>query len=312
VRADARADAARTVAPDSLDTSRLLPHLRVLAADSMLGRRVGTAGGERARRYLLGEFRRIGLEPAGASYEHPFVARDSDAVRGVNLLGKITGTTRPGQVLVLSAHYDHVGVGPPVRGDSIYNGADDNASGTAALLVIAEHLRRRPPESTVLFAAFDGEEGGRRMRTGAQAFVAEPPVPREAIVLNVNLDMVSHSQKGELYAAGASHYPFLRAVLDSVAGRAPVRLLQGHDRPVPAPRDDWTFQSDQGAFHRAGIPFVYFGVEDHPDYHRPSDEVATITPAFFVGAVRTVADAVRTFDRGLDAVQRARAAGPRP
>jgi Zn-dependent M28 family amino/carboxypeptidase len=211
---------------------------------------------------------------------------------------------------VLSAHYDHVGVGRPVRGDSIYNGADDNASGTAALLVIAEAFRRRPPESTVVFAAFDGEEGGRRLRSGAQAFVAAPPVPRDAIVLDVNLDMVGHSAKGELYAAGASHYPFLRPVLDAVAARAPVRLLQGHDRPVPAASDDWTFQSDQGAFHRAGIPFVYFGVEDHPDYHRPSDEVSTITPAFFVGAVRTVADAVRAFDRALDDVRRGRAAGP--
>ena len=122
-------------------------------------------------------------------------------------------------------------------------------------------------------------------------------MPKEAILLNVNMDMVSHSEKGELYAAGAAKYPQLRAPLERVAGRAPVRLLLGHDTPVPSPRDDWTSQSDQGAFHQAGIPFVYFGVEDHPDYHRPSDEPRTITLGFYVKAVRTVLDAVRELDR---------------
>ncbi len=102
-----------------------------------------------------------------------------------------------------------------------------------------------------------------------------------------------------MYAAGAAKYPQLRAPLERVAARAPVRLLLGHDTPTPTPRDDWTNQSDQGAFHQAGIPFVYFGVEDHPDYHRPSDEVRTITPGFYVRAVRTVLDAVRELDGAI-------------
>jgi Zn-dependent M28 family amino/carboxypeptidase len=294
--------------PAAVDGARLLEHVRVLAHDSMQGRRAGTPGSARARRYLLSEFRRIGLEPVGTSYEHPFTfaaRRDTlPTLQGVNLLGRVTGTRWPERYIVLTAHYDHVGVGAPVNGDSIYNGADDNASGTAALLEIAAHLRRNRPAATVIFAALDAEEVGLR---GAQAFVSAPPVPKEAIALNVNLDMVSHSERGELYAAGASHYPFLRPLLDSVAARAPVKLLQGHDRPVPTPQDDWTLQSDHGAFHRAGIPFVYFGVEDHPDYHRPSDEVSSITPPFFAGAVNTVLDALRVFDRNLLEIQRQRA-----
>jgi Zn-dependent M28 family amino/carboxypeptidase len=172
---------------------------------------------------------------------------------------------------------------------------------------MARYFRANRPSSSILFVALDAEESGLR---GARAFVDSPPVPRDAMVLNLNMDMVSHSDRGELYAAGATPYPFLRPYLDSVAARAPIRLLQGHDRPVPTPQDDWTMQSDQGVFHRAGIPFVYFGVEDHPDYHRPSDEVRTITPEFFVGAVRTITDALRTLDRNLPEIQRRRAAAP--
>ena len=297
-------------APAQIDGTRLLEHVRVLAHDSMQGRRANTPGSARARRYLLSEYRRIGLEPVGTGYEHPFTfvsRRDSTTVPGVNLLGKITGTRHPDRYIVVTAHYDHVGVGRAVNGDSIYNGADDNASGTAALLAMAEHFKRNRPASTIIFAALDAEEMGLQ---GANAFVKAPPVPKGSIVLNVNMDMVSHSERGELYAAGAAHYPYLRPYLEEVAGRAPIRLLLGHDRPEPTPQDDWTFQSDQGAFHRGGIPFVYFGVEDHPDYHKPSDEVRTITPDFFVGAARTVLDAVRTFDRNVQEIGRQRAAAP--
>ncbi|HEV2146583.1 MAG TPA: M20/M25/M40 family metallo-hydrolase [Longimicrobiaceae bacterium] len=291
---------------------RVLRDLSVLAADSMEGRRVGTPGNARARAHLLAELGRMGLEPVGSGYEHPFTftPRSGGAqARGINLLGKVTGTRWPDRYVVVSAHYDHVGSGRPVDGDSIYNGADDNASGTAALLELARHFRANPPESTVIFAFFDAEEVGLQ---GARAFVANPPVPRERIALNVNMDMVSRSERGELYAAGAAKWPFLRPYLEQVAARAPVRLLLGHDTPEPTPQDDWTLQSDQGAFHQAGIPFVYFGVEDHPGYHKPSDEVEAVTPEFYVGAVRTIADAVRTLDRGVDEIVRARSAMPAP
>jgi Zn-dependent M28 family amino/carboxypeptidase len=143
---------------------------------------------------------------------------------------------------------------------------------------------------------------------GAGAFVRQPPVPAGRIVLNVNMDMVGRNARNELYAAGASHYPFLRPYLDSVAARAPITLRLGHDDPNGPRRDDWTTQSDQGQFHRARIPFVYFGVEDHPDYHRPTDDAERLAPAFYAGAAATVLDAVRTLDRNLAAVERARRA----
>ena len=87
-----------------------------------------------------------------------------------------------------------------------------------------------------------------------------------------------------------------------------MRLRFGHDRAGPTPDHDWTLQSDHGVFHRAGIPFVYFGVEDHEDYHRPSDEPDSITPAFFVGAARTILDAVRALDASAEELARRRGA----
>jgi len=88
-------------------------------------------------------------------------------------------------------------------------------------------------------------------------------------------------------------------VLESVADRAPLALRLGHDRPDAPEGDDWTTQSDHGAFHAAGIPFVYFGVEDHPDYHRPTDDFEAVNPADFVGAARTVLAALRALDAAL-------------
>ena len=279
----------------AFDSARLVTDLARLADDSMRGRLTGTPEGAKARAFIAGRFDAAGLGTVGAGRLQPFTftRRDSTRLEGVNVVGVVRGTASPERWIVVTAHYDHVGVRAPVNGDSIYNGADDNASGTAALLALAEHFARTPARHSLLFVAFDAEEQGLR---GARAFVAALPVPKEAVALNVNMDMVSLSAKGELYAAGAAKHPQLRAPLERVAARAPVRLLLGHDTPVPTAQDDWTSQSDHGAFHDAGIPFVYFGVEDHPHYHRPSDELRHVTPSFFVRAVETVRDAIRELD----------------
>ncbi|HEU5217715.1 MAG TPA: M28 family peptidase [Gemmatimonadales bacterium] len=277
---------AQAIAP--ADTAALMATVRVLAADSMEGRRIGTPGGARARAYLLARLSALGITPLGPGYEQRFVVKDT--LTGVNLLGRIRGTRVPERYIVLSAHYDHVGV----NGGQIYNGADDNASGTAAVLAMAEAIRKAPLEHSVVIALLDGEEVGLR---GAKAFLAAKPVPPEAIALDVNLDMVSHSDSGELWAAGTSATPSLRPVLDSVAAIAPVRLRLGHDRPGVAGEKDWTNDSDHGPFHAAGIPYVYFGVEDHQDYHKPTDDPETVTVAFYGRAVGTILAAVRRLDR---------------
>ncbi|MFI5311370.1 MAG: M28 family peptidase [Gemmatimonadales bacterium] len=283
----------------ALDSARLLADLSALAADSMEGRRIGTAGGARARAYLLRALARIGLSPVPEGFATPFSAngRGGGTLAGVNLSGMVRGTRHPDRYVVVSAHYDHLGVGRAVNGDSIYNGADDNASGTAGVLAIAQWVKDHPPENSVLFALFDGEEAG---DIGSKAFVDHPPVALERIIANVNLDMVGRNVRGELYASGATPWPVMRPLLDSVAAVAPVKLLLGHDGGFG--QDNWINQSDQGSFHAKKIPFVYFGVEDHPDYHKPSDDLAHVQPGFFFHAVQTVAEFVTRLDKALDRV----------
>ena len=289
------ASSARLPAAGAIDSARLVGDVARLADDSMRGRLTGRPEAAKARAFIAGRFDAAGLGTVGTGRLQPFgfTRRDSTRVDGVNVVGVVRGTASPERYLVVTAHYDHVGVRAPVEGDSIYNGADDNASGTAALLALAEHFVRQPARHSIIFVAFDAEEMGLQ---GAKAFVASLPVPRSSVVLNVNMDMVSVSTKGELYVAGASKYPRLRPTLERVAARAPVKLILGHDTPVPTAQDDWTDQSDQGAFHAVGIPFAYFGVEDHPYYHKPSDELSHVTQSFFVRAVATVMDAIRELD----------------
>jgi hypothetical protein len=274
----------------SIDRDALIGDIRALSADSMEGRAVGTPGNERARRYLDRAFVRTGLETVGASFRHPFeIRRDSGTVvTGVNFVGRLPGT-ESGRVIVVTAHYDHVGV----RDGEIFNGADDNASGTAALLAIARMMAGTTPRHTILFVATDAEEGGLR---GARAFVADPPVDAASIELNINMDMVSRNEKGELWVAGTHHNPWLLPLIDGIAAESAVTLRAGHDVPGTG-SDDWTRASDHGPFHEAGIPFLYFGVEDHEDYHRATDEFDRIDPDFFVSAVETVAAVLQAVDR---------------
>lgn len=282
------------LAQPAFDTDQLLADVAVLAADSLEGRGAGTAGSEKAQAYIRRAFDRIGLQPVGDSFDHAFsLGRDaSDAVRGVNLVGSLAGTTVADSVIVVTAHYDHLGI----RGGAIFNGADDNASGVAGILALASYFSHHPPRHTLLFAALDAEEMGLR---GARAFLDDPPIDPGRIVLNVNLDMISRNAQQELFVAGTYHYPFLKPTLEQVATRSSIHLRFGHDQPQGKAGEDWTRSSDHGVFHQAGIPFVYFGVEDHRDYHKATDEYANIDPAFFSQAVATILDAVQQLDAAL-------------
>jgi hypothetical protein len=287
--------------PTSVPPARVQPALgeelmdtvRTLSAPAFEGRRTGSNGGLKARSFVASRFKTIGLEPVDGDFLLPFTfsSRSMTNPDAANVAGLCRGTAMVPETMVISAHYDHLGI----RDGVVYPGADDNASGVAALIAIAGACRRLPFRHDVLFVAFDAEELGLQ---GAKAFVATPPVPRERLALNINLDMVSRSDRREIYAAGTSHWPKSRPLLEQVAARAPLKLLLGHDKPGTG-HDDWTNQSDHGAFHAAGIPFVYFGVEDHADYHKPTDTPDKIDATFFRQVVETILDAVTTLDAAL-------------
>lgn len=292
--ARAQTPAHRASATPVVDSALLWQSFAALAADSMEGRRMGTRGNALARKFLAERLAQLGVSPLVPGYVQHFDVtwRDTSARDGVNVLGIVRGadTTR---AVVVSAHFDHLGV----RHGEIYNGADDNASGSAAVLALAAWYAAHPPRHSLIFAWFDGEEAGLR---GSKAFVESPPVPLRRIVANVNLDMVARLDQNELYAAGATPFPFFRPLLQATAREAPVKLRMGHDLSQPDGLENWIGQSDQAAFYAKGVPFVYFGVEDHADYHRTTDDAERVDAGRYVAAVRTIADFLHRLDESLE------------
>jgi hypothetical protein len=291
----AAAQAAKAPTSKMFDATRLLDDLRTLSSDEMQGRAPEQTSIGLAREMIDRRFRESGLRAIGSNYRQEFtikhrVSRDQP-FSVVNFVGQIEGGKKRGEYIIITAHYDHDGV----KKGEIYNGTDDNASGTAALFTIAEYFKRKRPRHTLVFVAFDAEEIG---LVGSNHFVANLPIPKDKIVLNINLDMIARGDRGELYAAGPHHYPQLKPTLERVARKAPVKLVFGHDSPELG-KDDWTPGSDHAPFHKAGIPFVYFGVEEHADYHKPSDDFEKVPQDFYVKAVETIIEATKAFDRKL-------------
>lgn len=283
-----------TPATVQVDSARVFKDVEVLASEGMEGRLAGSEGGARARAYIVARFAEAGVHPFGASFERPFTfrARLGGQRTGTNLVGTIPGRDAAAPCMVVTAHYDHIGI----RNGVVFNGADDNASGVAALLALAGDFARSRPRHSVIIAALDAEEAGLE---GARAFLRDPPVPLATMALNVNLDMVGRDAGNRLFASGPRHWPFLRPYLEGIA-QPPVQLLFGHDGGTAL--DDWTADSDHFSFHQAGIPYVYFGVEDTEQHHRATDDAETIGKAFLAGATGTVIAAVRNFDAHLDEI----------
>jgi glutamate carboxypeptidase len=290
----------RAPAPSAVDSARLMADVRALSAPEMGGRATGTEGNRAARASIVQRFRGLGLKPVGGAFEHPFsFTRQNTTRAGANVIGLVEGTVERDRYTLVSAHYDHLGT----RDGAIFHGADDNASGVAGLLAAAAWFKAHPPGRSLLFVAFDAEENGLQ---GARQFVAQPPVDLKAIDLVINMDMISRGDANTIYVAGTSHYPQLKARVEAIARGRSIEVAFGHDRKLPGapPSDDWTMASDHGPFHSAGIPFLYFGVEDHPDYHKPTDTADRIPVAFFVEAVKLVIDTIAAFsDAGAAAVR---------
>ena len=276
---------------DRLDSEFMLEDLRKLSHDAAEGRQTGTKGAEAARRFIIKQMQDMKARSFQKGYRHSFNFQTSqgDTLEGVNVVGYVKG--RQQKAFVITAHYDHLGI----RNGEIYNGADDNASGVAALLALIEYFKSNKPNHTLIFAALDAEEMGQQ---GAKAFVEDEDIPQDMISLNINMDMISVNDKNELYVAGTYHYPHLKPIVETV-NTLPLQLKFGHDTPDLG-NDDWTNSSDHAAFHSKGIPFLYFGVEDHPNYHKPTDDYENINQTFYVRAAHAVLDCILVLDRSLN------------
>jgi Peptidase family M28/PDZ domain len=285
--------------PDTLTAGahRALDALRYLAADAREGRGVGTRGLEESGTYLATAFRQIGLQPGGSDgFFQPFtISPDAPAaihstVGGKsirNVIGVLPGrsSARRGQTIVIGAHYDHLGLGgfgaldDPDSTGKVHNGADDNASGTTALLEVARRLVQRRLDRTIVFIAFSGEEEG---DLGSEYYVKHPTRPGDSIYAMLNMDMVGRLRNARLSATGAATASEFPALLDSLnhSGGQPRFDLQ-------ASGDGWG-PSDHASFYAARHPVLFFFTGLHSDYHRTTDDVDKID----VNGLARVADFV--------------------
>ena len=256
---------------------RILADVRFLAADSQEGRGVGTAGLQRAGAYIRDGLARAGLR---VSFQDFTIPADAPAVLHTTLGGTptrnvvaiIPGSARAlrGEMVVIGAHYDHLGLGgfgalDPDSTGKVHNGADDNASGTAALLEIGRLLARRHPARTVVLVAFSGEELG---TLGSSYFVHHSaPQPIDSLYAMLNLDMVGRLRNARLLALGAGTAREFPALLDSL--NTPPRF------DLRASGDGWG-PSDHAAFFATRHPVLHFFTDLHEDYHRAGDVVGKI------------------------------------
>jgi hypothetical protein len=219
--------------------------------------------------------------------------------------------------VVLTAHFDHVGVGQPDEtGDSIFNGADDDASGTAAVLEVAEAFAAldQAPARSILFLLVSGEEKG---LLGSKAWVESPTVDLAGVVANVNLDMVGRNAPDTLIGIG-QEYTTLEGVIDGILVDRPELGLNVILDPVP--EEMYFFRSDQLPFIQAGIPAVFFSTGDHEDYHEQSDEADRIDAdkaarvarlSFYLAhAIATTAEPPRWTEEGRQRVEEMLQASP--
>ena len=270
---------------------RVLADVRYLADDRQEGRGVGTAGLERAGAYIRDAFARAGLQ---ASFQDFRIPPDAPAVMHTtlggaptrNVIAVLPGTspTLRGEVVVIGAHYDHLGMGgfgalDPDSTGRVHNGADDNASGTAALLEIGRLLAGRRPARTIVLVAFSGEELG---TLGSSFFVQHPiPQPIDSLYAMLNLDMVGRMRSARLLALGAATAKEFPALLDSL--NSPPRF------DLRASGDGWG-PSDHAVFFATRRPVLHFFTDLHDDYHRSTDDWDKLNVSGIAQVAQFVAD----------------------
>lgn len=285
-----------TSAFGQLDSTTLLNDLKVLSSDEYGGRGIEQTGHDKAQSYIVDRFKKHGLQRFGDSFLHDFNYSNRQLkrkIKGTNVVGYMKGTKHTDKYIVVGAHYDHLGT---VDG-KIFNGADDNASGVATLLSLLAYFKENPPEHTIIFAAWDAEEAG---LFGSFAFVTKPPVDLKAIKFYWNIDMMSRNANNEIYVCGTHYRPEFKDDLKHIYAKSKLKISFGHDNPKDKTKEDWTSSSDQGAFHQKKIPWLYYTVEDHEDYHEETDEFSRIMPSFYYQVANLVTESLEYVDKNLD------------
>lgn len=266
--------------------------IEYLASDDLEGRAIGTDGEVLAAKYIADQFREIGLEPKGTDryfqvfkvnkpsnpHEEAVIGTDGDGITGRNVVGFIDNEAE--YTIALGAHYDHLGYGNEgslYRGErAIHNGADDNASGTAALIQLAEIFSGRDSNYNFLFMAFSGEENG---LWGSNYFAKNSTVAVDSINFMINMDMVGRlNDEKSLAINGVGTSPAWNEVIDMVNTDS-LKIVTSESGVGP---------SDHTSFYLQDVPVLHFFTGQHEDYHRPSDDADKINYSGMVQIIRYI------------------------
>lgn len=283
------------------DSAVIRSDIAYLASDRLEGRLTGTPGNDSAATFIARHYKSLKLKAPYAGYLQSFVARSAASAHAGDTAGRKTQNvvailkgTDPvlsGKYIVIGAHFDHLGRSTqfamdPMAGDAIRNGADDNASGTAAVLQLARMLSISKPKHSVVFANFSGEEEG---LLGSQYFVDNSPVPLDSIVAMLNFDMVGRLKDDKLFVYGTGTATELPALVDSANLRiVPALSIQGGG--------DGFGSSDHSSFYAKNIPVLHFFTDNHEDYHRATDDVEKINAAGEARVVNLAYDMIKALD----------------
>ena len=274
------------------EPAELQATVTILSSDEFEGRKTQTQGAAKSRDYIKQQFQELGLQPWGADFIVPFEYQTFfTQENGANVVATAMATEPTNRWRIIVAHYDHLGM----SGSKIYHGADDNASGVAAMLAIAKHWQQfalQPntlPKVNLMFVATDAEEPG---LYGSIALVEQlkTHLPEATFELMLNLDMVSHPGRPyAIYLEGSRNFTQFTQFKPLLNQQNRLCIKLSHPKPVgrSIQSTDWLRASDHYSFHKANIPWLYFGVPTHPQYHTPEDTVATIDITFLAAVTES-------------------------
>jgi len=283
------------------DSTAIRSDIAYLASDRLEGRLTGTPGNDSAAAFIARHYKSLKLNAPYPGYLQSFVARsaaaahtgDTAGMKTQNVVAILKGTDPDlsSRYIVIGAHFDHLGRSTqfamdPMAGDAIRNGADDNASGTAAVLQLARMLSISKPRHSVIFVNFSGEEEG---LLGSQYFVDNSPVPLDSVVAMINFDMVGRLKDDKLFVYGTGTATELPMLVDSANLRiVPALKIQGGG--------DGFGSSDHSSFYAKNIPVLHFFTDTHEDYHRATDDVEKINAAGEARVVNLAFDMIEALD----------------
>lgn len=283
-----------------IDSTTVRKHLYTLASDDMQGRKSGTEGIEKAAKYIESEFKRIGLTTFEGldSYRQTFNftnRRSKEEITSSNIIGVLQGKSKKDEYVIISAHYDHLGMKKSGEGDLIFNGANDDASGVTGVLALAEYYKKMGNERTIVFAAFTAEEMG---LIGSTHF--GKGIDASKFVAGINLEMIGKTPSfgpNTAWLTGFERSDFGKIVQKNLEGSG-YQLF-----PDPYKNFNLFFRSDNASLARLGVPshtFSTTAIDVDKDYHKVSDEAETLNMTVITQTIKAVAKGTESIINGKD------------